>query len=44
VQLVDRGDRTAIRFDQERLADAAERERMKRHWTEVLARLRELAP
>lgn len=44
VHVVDKGDRTAIRFHQERLADPAERERMKRHWTEVLARLRELAP
>ncbi|MGD8495960.1 MAG: SRPBCC domain-containing protein [Gemmatimonadales bacterium] len=42
VQLVDRGDRTAIRFDQERLADAAERERMKRHWTDVLTGLQAL--
>lgn len=41
--LLGKGDRTALRFHQEHLANPDERERMKRHWTDVLGRLRSLA-
>ena len=42
VTLEDKGDRTALRFHQERLADADERERQRAHWRSVIARLRPL--
>jgi len=35
-----KGDRTAIRFHHEKLADADEREQMRAHWADVLERLR----
>lgn len=43
VHLLDKDDRTAVRFHQEHLADSEERETMKKHWTDVLGRLRSLA-
>lgn len=39
IYLQDKGEKTAIRFHHEGLADADERERMKRHWKEVLGQL-----
>ena len=39
VALQDKGDRTVVRFHQERLADGAERERQRAHWTSVIDRL-----
>ncbi len=32
-------DKTAVRFDHEQLADAKQREAMRRHWQDVLNRL-----
>ena len=39
VAFEDKGDRTVLRFHQERLADAAERERQRAHWLSVVDRL-----
>ncbi len=39
VAVQDKGERTLIRFHQERLADAAEREQQRRHWSTILDRL-----
>ena len=45
VALEDKGDRTVLRFHQERLADATERERQRAHWMSVVDRLQaELEP
>jgi uncharacterized protein YndB with AHSA1/START domain len=40
IALDDRGDRTGVRFHQERLSGAAEREAQRRHWKQVAERLR----
>ena len=40
VALDDRGDRTGVRFHQERLSDADEREAQRRHWKAVAEQLR----
>ena len=40
IALDDRRDRVGVRFHQERLADAAEREAQRRHWKDVAQRLR----
>lgn len=39
VAVTGRGDRTTVRFHQERLASAAERERQRTHWQRVVERL-----
>ena len=38
--LQDKGDRTALRFHQEKLRDSEQRSEMKAHWTEVLERIK----
>lgn len=38
--LQDKGDRTALRFHQEKLADSKQRSQMKEHWREVLERIK----
>ena len=40
--LVAVGEKTSVRFHQERLSSSGERERMRRHWREALGRLQEL--
>ena len=42
IALEDKGDRTGIRFHQERLADEAERERQRAHWRQVADEFAEL--
>ena len=42
VYLGDLGEKTSVRFHQERLSSLEERERMRAHWQEVLERLSEL--
>ena len=43
VTLVESGEKTSVRFHQEGLANAEERERMRSHWRAVLERLLEMA-
>lgn len=38
-----KGDKTALRFHQEKLADAAQRSQMKTHWQDVLEQIDQLA-
>ena len=42
VTLVPSGDKTSVRFHQERLSNQEERELMRRHWRRVLEKLQEL--
>ena len=42
VTLVPSGEKTSVRFHQERLSSPDERERMRHHWREVLRKLQEL--
>ena len=42
LMLVGSGEKTSVRFHQERLSSSDERERMRNHWREVLQRLQEL--
>ena len=42
VTLVSSGDKTSVRFHQERLSNQEERELMRRHWRQVLEKLQEL--
>jgi uncharacterized protein YndB with AHSA1/START domain len=39
IAIVDNGDRTRVTFHQERLADAAERERQRAHWSAAMDRV-----
>ena len=42
VMLIASGEKTSVRFHQEKLSSQDEREQMRRHWREVLGRLQEL--
>lgn len=43
IYLIPSGNKTSVRFHQEKLADAATREEMRTHWRSVLEKLAELA-